>query len=126
MTKKNYKINGKWTQGEFLKEIPFEPKRYFLVFNVPADKIRGEHAHYQCHQFLICVKGSCSVMVDDGKSRSQVVLDSPQKGIYLPPMTWGVQYQYSNDAVLLVFASHCYDPDDYIRSYPEFVDRVKN
>lgn len=118
-------LRGDLSVGEFMKDIPFEPKRYFLVFNVPSEKTRGEHAHYRCHQFLICVKGTCSVVVDDGAQRREVVLNSPNLGIYLPPMTWGIQYKYSEDAVLLVFASHYYEADDYIRSYDEFISAVK-
>ncbi|MFS2005423.1 WxcM-like domain-containing protein [Duganella sp. CT11-25] len=112
---------GDLSVGEFDKEIPFLPKRYFLVMNVPSDKTRGEHAHRQCHQFLVCVKGSCAVVVDDLDQRCEVQLDSPDLGVYLPPMTWGIQYKYSSDAVLLVFASDYYAADDYIRDYDEFV-----
>ncbi|WP_432380648.1 WxcM-like domain-containing protein [Duganella sp. P38] len=113
---------GDLSVGEFEKEIPFLPKRYFLVMNVPSDKTRGEHAHRECHQFLICVKGSCAVVVvDDLEQRCEVQLDSPDVGVYLPPMTWGIQYKYSSDAVLMVFASHYYAADDYIRDYDEFV-----
>lgn len=117
-------IRGDLSVGEFLDDIPFKPNRYFLVFNVPSKKIRGEHAHYKCHQFLVCIKGSCAVVVDDGKSRCEVSLCSPNKGIYLPPMIWGVQYKYSNDAVLLVFASDHYEANDYIRSYSDFISIV--
>ncbi len=115
-------IRGDLSVGEFPKDVPFEPKRYFLVFNVPSDKTRGEHAHFKCHQFLICVKGTCAVVVDDGQSRHEVFLDSPDKGVYLPPLTWGIQYKYSSDAVLLVFASHLYEANDYIRNYAEFLE----
>lgn len=118
-------MRGDLSVGEFGKDIPFEPKRYFLVFNVPSEKTRGEHAHRQCHQFLLCVKGSCSVVVDDGVSRREVKLDSPELGIYLPPMIWGIQYKYSPDAVLLVFTSHYYDGSDYIRDYQEFMSLVQ-
>lgn len=118
-------MRGDLSVGEFSKDIPFDPKRYFLVFNVPSEETRGEHAHRNCHQFLICVKGSCAVMVDDGRSRSEVLLDSPDIGIYLPPLTWGVQYKYSSDAVLLVFTSDYYDASDYIRNYPEFIEIVR-
>jgi len=117
-------MRGDLSVGEFQKDIPFEPKRYFLVFNVPSEKTRGEHAHYKCQQFLICIKGSCSVVVDDGNSRCEVSLDSPDKGICLPPLTWGIQYKYSSDAVLLVFASRPYEAEDYIRNYAEFVEVV--
>lgn len=112
---------GDLSVGEFEREIPFLPKRYFLVMNVPNDKIRGEHAHYKCHQFLVCVKGSCSVVVDDLKSRVEVPLDAPDLGLYLPPMTWGIQYKYSSDAVMMVFASDYYEAEDYIRDYDDFV-----
>lgn len=117
-------IRGSLSVGEFQKEIPFSAERYFLVFGVPSKELRGEHAHHVCHQFLICVNGSCSVVVDDGKVRQEFVLDSPDLGIYLPPRTWGVQYKYSPDAVLLVFASHAYDANDYIRDYTEFLNIV--
>lgn len=119
-------MRGDLSVGEFHKDIPFEPKRYFLVFNVPSEKTRGEHAHHQCHQFLICVKGSCAVVVDDGKSRCEVPLESPDMGVHLPPLTWGIQYKYSSDAVLLVFTSDYYDANDYIRNYAEFVDIAQN
>jgi UDP-2-acetamido-3-amino-2,3-dideoxy-glucuronate N-acetyltransferase len=117
-----YDPHGNLSVGEFLKDIPFLPKRYFLVFNVPNEKKRGEHAHYRCHQFLLCVKGSCSVIVDDAKSREEVLLSDPSTGIYLPPMTWGVQHNYSHDAVLVVFASDYYEESDYIRNYNEFIE----
>lgn len=113
-------LRGDLSVGEVEKEIPFPVKRYFLVFNVPGKEIRGEHAHIKCHQYLICVKGSISVAVDDGKHRDEYLLDSPNKGIYLPPMIWGEQYNYSEDAVLLVFASDYYDHNDYIRDYKEY------
>lgn len=117
-------MRGNLSVGEFEKDIPFPAKRYFLVFNVPSEKTRGEHAHRQCHQFLICVKGSCAVVVDDGQLRSEILLNSPDLGLHLPPMTWGIQYKYSADAVLLVFTSHYYDADDYIRNYAEFLRLV--
>lgn len=122
-------LRGDLSVGEFEKNIPFIPKRYFIVFDVPSEKTRGEHAHYSCHQFLICVKGSVSVVVDDGVNRKEVLLNAPAMGLYLPPMTWGIQYKYSQDAVLVVFASHYYDSADYIRNYhvfAELIARTKN
>jgi len=113
-------LRGNLSVGEFEREIPFVPRRYFLVFDVPSEKTRGQHAHKTCHQFLICVKGRCAVLADDGKFRQEFLLDSPALGVYLPPMTWGTQYKYSPDAVLLVFASDYYDATDYIRDYDEF------
>lgn len=114
-------VRGSLTVGNFGSEIPFAPKRYFVVHGVPSRETRGEHAHRVCHQFLICTHGQTSVVVDDGKHRSEVCLDNPRVGIYLPPMTWATQYKYSPDAVLLVFASEYYDAGDYIRDYREFI-----
>lgn len=119
-------MRGSLSVGEFEREIPFAPKRYFLVYDVPTQETRGEHAHYHCQQFLIAVKGSVHVVADDGKNRAQFLLDKPNVGLYLPPMTWGIQYRYSEDAVLLVFASDYYDPADYIREYDVFLDRVRS
>jgi len=117
-------LRGNLTGGEFLKQIPFEPKRYFAVLGVPDIGVRGEHAHRECHQFLVCIQGSCNLVVDDGLNRQEIILDSPNIGLYLPPLIWGIQYKYSADAVLLVFASDYYDPMDYIRDYNEFLEIV--
>lgn len=114
-------IRGSLTVGEFGRTVPFDPKRYFMVFAVPSVETRGEHAHRECYQFLICVRGNVSVVADDGYNREEFMLDGPDLGLYLPPMVWGIQYKYSSDAVLLVFASHYYDSTDYIRDYNEFL-----
>jgi acetyltransferase-like isoleucine patch superfamily enzyme/dTDP-4-dehydrorhamnose 3,5-epimerase-like enzyme len=114
-------MRGALSVGDFERDLPFQPKRYFVVFDVPTEETRGEHAHHRCHQFLICIHGSVRVLADDGTRRDEFVLDSPGVGIHLPAMIWGTQYRYSKDAVLLVFASEPYDADDYIRSYQEFV-----
>jgi len=119
-------IRGSLTVGDFAENIPFTPKRYFMVFDVPSLETRGEHAHRVCQQFLICVRGSCSVLADDGNNRVEILLDSPEKGVYLPPLVWGIQYKYSKDALLLVFASHLYDSEDYIRDYAQFINEIKN
>ncbi len=119
-------IRGSLTVGEFDRSIPFAPKRYFMVFDVPSVETRGEHAHRECHQFLICVRGSCAVVADDGTNRQEFLLDRPDVGLHLSPMVWGIQYKYSADAVLLVFASHYYDSADYIRNYADFLAMVKS
>ena len=113
-------IRGNLSAGEFERDIPFTPKRYFLIFGVPAREVRGEHAHKLCHQFLICIRGSCRVLLDDGQHRHEITLDRPDLGLYLPPMIWGSQHSYSPDAMLLVFASEYYDPGEYIHGYEEF------
>lgn len=101
--------------------IPFEPKRFFVVYDVPTIEARGAHAHKACEQFLICLRGSVRAVVDDGTNREEYELDRPDRGLYLPPMIWGTQYRYSGDAVLLVLASHPYDIDDYVRNYEDFL-----
>lgn len=118
-------IRGSLSVGEFDRTIPFRAQRYFLVYDVPTAETRGEHAHFKCHQFLVAVKGSIHVVVDDGQQREEYVLDKPSMGIYLPPMTWGIQYRYSSDAVLMVFASDYYESSDYIRDYDEFKSYVR-
>jgi len=119
-------MRGNLSVGDFGDQIPFQAARYFLVYDVPSKEIRGEHAHRQCAQFLISVKGSIHAVADDACNREEFVLDKPSLGLFLPPMTWGIQYRYSPDAVLLVFASERYDPADYIRDYGEFLKLVKN
>ncbi len=101
--------------------VPFDVRRWFLVYDVPTREIRGEHAHRRCHQFLMCVCGSVMVAVDDGEQRAEVLLDEPTLGIHVPPMVWATQYRYESDAKLLVLASEPYDPDDYIRDYDAFL-----
>lgn len=125
----NFKLNkdlrGSLIAGEFNKDFPFVPKRFFLVYDIPNKKVRGEHAHKTCKQFLVCIKGKVTALVDDGKKRRQIELDSPEKGLYIPKMIWGTQYNYSEDAVLLCFASKEYNNSDYIRSYQEYIKIVK-
>ena len=75
---------------------------------------------------MVCIKGKISVIVDDGKNRNEYTLSSISEGIYLPPMIWGVQHKYSTDAILMVYASHEYDNDDYIRDYNVFIEKVNN
>ena len=117
-------LRGTLTVGEAPAQIPFTPRRYFMVFDVPGKEVRGEHAHRVCHQFLVCARGSLSVVVDNGETSEEIVLDAPNLGLYVPPLIWTAQYQYSSDALLLVVASHPYDPADYIRDYGEFLAAI--
>lgn len=115
---------GTLVVGELYKQLPFSVERFFFVSNVPEGEPRGIHAHKICHQFLVCVTGSVKAMVDDGDTQSVVTMDSPTVGLHMPPLTWGAQYDYSPDAVLLVLASHPFDADDYIHDYEEFLSIV--
>jgi acetyltransferase-like isoleucine patch superfamily enzyme len=113
-------MRGNLSAGDFLREIPFVPKRFFLITDVRSPEVRGERAHRLCHRFLVCIKGSCRVLLDDGRYRREIRLDQPHLGIYVPPRIWETQHSYSSEATLLVFASEYYDPDDYVRNYDEF------
>jgi dTDP-4-dehydrorhamnose 3,5-epimerase-like enzyme len=113
-------MRGSLAAAEFERDVPFPVRRSFFVFDVPSRETRGEHAHRRCHQFLVCLRGSVAVVADDGRTRAEFVLDSPAVGLHLPPLVWGIQYKYSPDAMLAVFASEHYDPADYIRDYDEF------
>lgn len=113
---------GLLTVGEVERHVPFVPRRYFVVTDVPNEDIRGEHAHLELHQFLVCLAGRVTAEIDDGRSRMAVVLDTPRVGLYMPPLTWGAQHHYSRDAVLLVLASAEYDPADYVREHSRFLE----
>ena len=114
-------MRGALTFGEIGQNLPFEPKRFFVVYDVPGKDVRGQHAHRELHQLLVCLKGSVTVVVDNGTLRDEVVLDNPRTGLHLAPMIWGIQYLFSADAVLLVLASDIYRADDYIRDYDEYL-----
>lgn len=114
-------MRGNLTAREVGQGLPFEPRRYFIVHDVPTKEVRGEHAHRRLHQVLVCISGSVAVLVDDGAVRQEVALDSPELALHVPPMIWCVQYKYTADAALLVLASDVYDPNDYIRDYEQFL-----
>jgi acetyltransferase-like isoleucine patch superfamily enzyme/dTDP-4-dehydrorhamnose 3,5-epimerase-like enzyme len=114
-------IRGDLTFGEYDEHLPFIPKRFFTIFNVPTTEVRGEHMHKTLHEFLVCLKGSVNVVCDNGQVKDEIILDDSRKGLHIPPSIWTVQYKYSPDAILLVLASDIYDGDDYIRSYDEFL-----
>ncbi|HEX7781026.1 MAG TPA: WxcM-like domain-containing protein [Vicinamibacterales bacterium] len=117
-------LRGSLTVAELGKGLPFQPKRFFMVFDVPGRKVRGEHAHKSLHQFLVCLQGDCALLVDDGRAREELRLDSPKLGVHLSPLVWAVQFKFSPDAMLLVLASDIYDASDYIRDYDEYLAHV--
>ncbi len=114
-------LRGSLVAAEATSQIPFDPRRVFCVMRVPSKDVRGAHAHRRCEQFLICLAGGVAVVVDDGRTREEVMLDDPSLGLHLPPMTWGIQYRYSTNALLLVLASRPYESADYIHDYDEFL-----
>lgn len=117
-------LRGALTFGELGPQLPFEPKRYFVVYDVPSREVRGEHAHRALHELLICLRGSLSVMVDDGTHRDEVLLDDPTLALHVPPQLWRVHYKYSPDAILLSLCSHPYDASDYVRDYDDFLKLI--
>lgn len=114
-------LRGNLNAREVGRGLPFVPARYFMISGVPTTAVRGEHAHRLCKQLLVCLRGSVTVICDDGSERQEFLLETPEIGLYLPPMVWGIQSKYSSDALLLVLASHNYDAADYIRDYPQFL-----
>ena len=108
------------------KDIPFDVKRIYYIYNNKADLRRGFHSHKKLKQLLICVSGSCKIHLDDGITTEEVLLDDPSKGLVIESNIWREMYNFSKDAVLLVLASEQYDESDYIRNYDEFINFVKN
>ncbi|MFA0038845.1 FdtA/QdtA family cupin domain-containing protein [Vibrio sp. 10N.261.52.A1] len=106
------------------RNIPFDIKRVYYIYNTKNEISRGFHAHKNLEQVAICVKGSCRIVLDDGQSRESVVLDSPDQGLYIDNNKWREMHDFSKDCVLLVLASNIYDESDYIRDYEEFLRLV--
>ena len=118
-------LRGQLVAAQAPDQIPFDPSRIFVVFGVPSQEVRGEHAHRECAQFMIAASGAVSILVDDGQNREEFRLESRDMGLLVPPMTWGVQYKYTPDAALLVLASRPYEAHDYIRDYETFLAEVE-
>jgi hypothetical protein len=114
-------VRGDLAVIEFAEALPFHPVRCFWTYAIPGSQVRGEHAHRVCSQFLVSAHGTCRLRMDDGISQEEIVLDRPEIGVLVPPMVWAEASGHSADSVLLVLASHAYDPADYIRDYHEFV-----
>jgi serine acetyltransferase/dTDP-4-dehydrorhamnose 3,5-epimerase-like enzyme len=117
-------LRGNLTFAEFPGLLPFQPLRIFILYGIPGKDVRGEHAHKELHQFLVCVAGSCAVVVDNGTDRFEVHLDKPSLGLHVPPGIWATEYKFTRDAVLVVLASDVYKAEDYIRSYGEYLKFV--
>ncbi|MDF1604302.1 WxcM-like domain-containing protein [Nocardioides sp. YIM 152315] len=114
-------LRGSLVAVDHEADLPFVARRTFVVYDVPSRDVRGEHAHRECEQLLVCLRGSVQALVDDGKDRRELLLDRPDQGLHVPAMVWGTQYKYSSDAVLLVYASRPYEDGDYIRDYETFL-----
>ena len=116
---------GQLVALEELKDIPFEIKRVYYMYDTQEGVRQGYHAHRNLEQILVCIHGSCKILLDNGTERKKVFLEKPYEGLDVPSDMWREMYDFSDDAVLLVLASACYNEEDYIRDYQEFVDYVR-
>ena len=105
--------------------LPFPPKRLFLVANVPKDERRGDHAHYTTKQFLICLRGEIDVELFDGNNKSVHTIFEGE-GVYVPEMVWDSQVFKSGDDLLLVLASTEYNESDYITNKTKFTKIINS
>ena len=102
-------------------EIPFDIKRVFYLYDIPAGQERGAHAHIECHQFLIAASGSFEIIVEDGRFKKALFLNQPFMGLHIPPGIWAHEQNFSSGSICLVMTSHTYDENDYIRSYEKYL-----
>ena len=105
--------------------IPFEIKRVYYMYGTGAGVRRGYHAHKNLEQILICIHGTCKILLDNGKEKKVVPLEKPYEGLYVANNMWREMFDFSPDAVLLVLASEAYDESDYIRNYDDFLEFIK-
>ena len=108
-----------------LKEIPFDVKRVFTVYNVPKDTIRGDHAHYQTKQYLICVKGMIKVILESGENETTETILKKGDSIFIDKLVWDSQQFLTGDDVMLVFANTEYNFEDYILDKTKFHDILR-
>jgi hypothetical protein len=111
---------GQLTVANLAVDLPFSARRVFFVHDVPSGHVRGGHSHRACLQLLLAIQGSVTALIDDGGTRDEIILDHPGTGLLLPTGIWSTQYGFSQNAVLVVFASLPYDPADYVRDYDQF------
>ena len=104
------------------KNIPFDIKRVYYIFETQKGVRRGFHAHKALEQVLVCVNGSCDVLIDNGQAKKIISLNRPDKGLYIGPMIWREMFDFSEDCVLMVLASEHYDEADYIRDYKQYLE----
>lgn len=116
---------GQLVALEEYKEVPFKIKRVYYMYDMSSGIVRGRHAHKNLQQILICIYGSCKILLDNGNEKKVVPLEKPYEGLYVANNMWREMYDFSKDAVLMVLASELYDENDYIRNYDEFLNFVK-
>ena len=117
---------GQLVALEEAKDIPFKIKRVYYMYDTGEGVRRGFHAHKCLEQILICIHGSCKILLDNGAEKETVVLDKPYEGLYVSNDMWREMFDFSPDAVLMVLASELYDEADYISNYDDFLEYVKS
>lgn len=115
---------GQLVAIEAMKDLPFEVKRVYYIYDTLPGVRRGFHAHRNLQQILLCVNGSCMIHLDNGHETAEVLLDKPNEGLYIANDMWREMYDFTPGAVLLVLASEYYDEADYIRNYEDFLAYV--
>ncbi len=113
---------GNITVVENEKDIPFEVRRTYYLYDVPGGESRGAHAHKELSQLIVAASGSFTVTLDDGKVKRSFLLNRPYQGLLVVPGIWRDLIDFSSGSVCLVLASHEYDETDYIRDYNEFLN----
>ena len=106
--------------------VPFAIKRVYYIYQTESNVARGFHAHKALQQLAVCVAGKCTMFLDDGDTKAEVVMDSPTQGVLIEPMVWHEMHNFSTDCVLLVLASEHYNESDYIRDYEDFLRQVNS
>ncbi len=116
---------GQLVALEEYQDIPFQIRRVYYMYDTKEDVRRGFHAHKSLEQILVCIHGSCKILLDSGWEKKIVSLEKPYEGLYISNDMWREMFDFSPDAVLLVLASDYYREEDYIRSYDEFLAFIK-
>lgn len=112
---------GNITAVENNIEVPFPVKRIYYLYDIPGGEDRGAHAHYNLEQVVIAASGSFDITIDDGRNKKTVNLNRPYYGLHILPGLWRDIHNFSSGAILLVMAAEVYQPEDYIRTYDEYL-----
>jgi UDP-2-acetamido-3-amino-2,3-dideoxy-glucuronate N-acetyltransferase len=116
--------NGLLIVADGIKDIPFTISRFFMVKGL-QDSVRGQHAHRNCKQFLLCINGTIEILCDDGNNKNEFKLECPNRGLFVPPGIWAEQEYIESDSILVALCDQPFDESDYIRNYEEFLSYRK-